>query len=85
MSHANDVSGANEWIMDLHESPRSFGAGGEYVNNQTDTEEERVRAAFGENFDCFAEVTAKWGPDDGFRSRQHIEPEAKRVTGGCEE
>lgn len=63
-----------EWTRDLHERLREFGTGGEYVNNQTDTDPERVRAAFGENYDRLAEVKAKWDPDDRFRFTQHVEP-----------
>lgn len=63
------------WTRDLHETLREFGTGGEYVNNQTDTDEDRVRAAFGENYDRLAEVKAKWDPEDRLRSTQHVEPE----------
>jgi hypothetical protein len=63
------------WTRELHESLREFGTGGEYVNTQTDTDEDRVRAAFGENYDRLAEVKAKWDPDDQLRSTQHVEPE----------
>ncbi len=64
-----------EWTRELHETLREFGTGGEYVNNQTDTDEERVRAAFGENYDRLAEVKGKWDPEDRLRSTQHVDPE----------
>lgn len=63
-----------EWTRELHETLRAFGTGGEYVNNQTDTDEERVRASFGENYDRIAEVKADWDPEDRLRSTQHVEP-----------
>ena len=37
------------WTRDLHETLREFGTGGKYVNNQTDTDEHRVRASYGGN------------------------------------
>ncbi|MDX1746009.1 MAG: FAD-binding oxidoreductase [Halobacteriales archaeon] len=63
------------WTRDLHETLREFGTGGEYVNNQTDTDEGRVRAAFGQNYDRLAEVKAKWDPENRLLSTQAVEPE----------
>lgn len=62
------------WTRRLHERLREFGTGGEYVNNQTDADTERVQAAFGENYDRLADVKAHWDPDDRFRSTQHVDP-----------
>ena len=62
------------WTRDLHETIREFGTGGEYVNNQTDTDDGRVRASFGENYDRLAEVKARWDPEDRLRSTQYVEP-----------
>jgi FAD/FMN-containing dehydrogenase len=62
------------WVRDLHETLREFGTGGEYVNNQTDTDEARVRAAFDGNYDRLAEIKAKWDPEDRLRSTQHVDP-----------
>lgn len=64
-----------DWTRELHETLREFGTGGEYVNNQTDTDEARVRASFGENYDRIAEVKSTWDPEDRLRSTQHVEPE----------
>lgn len=61
------------WTRELHETLREFGTGGEYVNNQTDTDDDRVRAAFGENYDRLAEIKAKWDPEDRLRSTQHVD------------
>lgn len=62
------------WTRAAHETLRSLGTGGEYVNNQTDTDEGRIRASFGENYDRLAAVKAKWDPADHFTSTQHVEP-----------
>ena len=60
---------------ELHETLRDYGTGGEYVNNQTDTDDARVRAAFGENYDRLAAVKAMWDPEDRLQSTQHVAPE----------
>ena len=70
----SDDDACTEWTRDLHEQLREFGTGGEYVNNQTDTNEDRVRASFGENYDRIADMKAKWDPDDRLRSTQHVDP-----------
>ena len=63
------------WTRDLHETLREFGTGGEYVNNQTDTDEARVRAAFGDNYERLADVKAKWDPENRLRSTQAVDPD----------
>lgn len=70
----SDDDACTEWTRELHETLREFGTGGEYVNNQTDTDEDRVRASFGENYDRLAEVKAQWDPEDRLRSTQYVEP-----------
>lgn len=69
-----DDDASVEWTRDLHETLREFGTGGEYVNNQTDTDEARVRGSFGENYERLAEIKGRWDPDDTLRSTQHVEP-----------
>ncbi len=65
-----------EWTRAVHQALREHGTGGEYVNNQTDTDEDRVRAAYGVNYDRIAEVKSRWDPADWFRSTQHVEPKS---------
>ncbi len=62
-----------DWTRTSHAALRDFGTGGEYVNNQTDTDRERIRAAYGENYDRIAEVKAKWDPENRLTSTQHVE------------
>lgn len=62
------------WTRDLHETLRAFGTGGEYVNNQTDTDQARVRASYGENYDRLAAVKAEWDPENRLRSTQAVDP-----------
>lgn len=62
------------WTRELHDSLQEYGTGGEYVNNQTDSELERVRAAYAENYDRLAEIKKEWDPKNVFRSTQNVEP-----------
>ncbi len=63
-----------EWTRRLHQKIAKFGTGGEYINNQTDDDAERVRAAFGDNYDRLSQVKATWDPDNFFRMNQNISP-----------
>lgn len=62
------------WTRELHASLREHGTGGEYVNNQTDSEPERVRSAYGANSERLAAIKAEWDPENLFRSTQNVEP-----------
>jgi FAD/FMN-containing dehydrogenase len=74
LDESDDETGIG-WTKELHETLREFGTGGEYVNNQTDTDEARVRAAFGKNYDRLAEVKSRWDPEDRLQSTQHVASE----------
>lgn len=63
-----------DWTRELHKSLRPYGTGGEYVNNQTDDACERVRAAYGDNYDRLVDVKNEWDPDNLFRMNKNIEP-----------
>lgn len=62
------------WTRDLHATLRDHGTGGEYVNNQTDSDERRVRAAYADNYERLAAIKADWDPANLFRSTQNVEP-----------
>jgi FAD/FMN-containing dehydrogenase len=55
------------WIRDGYERVRGFGTGS-YVNFQSaDEGEDRIRAAYGANYDRLMEVKRAYDPDDVFR------------------
>ena len=63
-----------EWARTLHATLREHGTGGEYVNNQTDAADARVRAAYGENYDRLSAIKTEWDPENVFQSTQNVEP-----------
>ncbi len=62
------------WAREFHEAMAPYATGGEYVNNQTDDDSERVRAAYGDNYDRLVSVKNEWDPENLFRLNQNIEP-----------
>lgn len=65
----------SEWVEALHRAMADYATGGEYLNNQTSADAERVRAAFTENYDRLADVKSEWDPDNLFSMTQNIEPD----------
>jgi FAD/FMN-containing dehydrogenase len=67
--------GYQRWVRDSWEALRPFSTGGVYVNFQTaDEGEDRVRAAYGANFDRLTAIKKKFDPDNLFRTNRNIPP-----------
>jgi len=49
-----------------------------YVNNLGEEGDERVRAAYGPNYDRLAALKRKYDPTNFFRLNQNINPEGER-------
>jgi FAD/FMN-containing dehydrogenase len=62
------------WAREMYSALRPFGMAGVYVNNLGDEGRERVKAAFGENYDRLATLKRKYDPWNLFRSNQNIQP-----------
>lgn len=62
------------WARDLHEAMEPHATGGEYVNNQTEDDINRVRAAYGDNYDRLVQVKNEWDPENMFRMSHLSEP-----------
>lgn len=67
-------STSQQWTRELHESVTEYGTGGEYINNQTDDNPERVQAAYTDNYDRLVTIKNEWDPDNLFNRTQNIEP-----------
>lgn len=63
-----------EWTTELHEALLLYGTGGEYINNQTEDDEERVRAAYDDHYERLQAVKNEWDPENLFRVNHNIEP-----------
>jgi FAD/FMN-containing dehydrogenase len=63
------------WARGAWEDLRRFSTGGTYVNFLTEEEgSERIRAAYGGNYERLARVKADWDPDNLFRRNKNIPP-----------
>jgi FAD/FMN-containing dehydrogenase len=64
-----------QWIRAGWARVRPFSTGRTYINFQAaDEGEERIRAAYGANFDRLAEVKRAWDPDNLFRANRNVRP-----------
>jgi FAD/FMN-containing dehydrogenase len=62
------------WVRGVFEAMRPYATGGVYVNDLGDEGEERIRAAYGGNYDRLARVKSKYDPLNLFRLNQNIRP-----------
>ena len=63
-----------EWAKDYWLALHPFSAGGAYVNMIMDEGEERVKAAYRENYTRLTKLKAKYDPDNFFHVNQNIKP-----------
>jgi FAD/FMN-containing dehydrogenase len=78
---AEDDAANIGWARAAWQDLRRFSTGGTYVNFLTEEEgEERIRAAYGPNFERLAAVKSAWDPDNLFRMTKNIPP--GRPAGG---
>jgi hypothetical protein len=71
-----NVDTIRRWSIDYFEALHPHSAGGAYVNMMMDEGQERVRAAYRDNYDRLAQVKAMYDPDNLFRVNQNIRPAA---------
>jgi FAD/FMN-containing dehydrogenase len=64
------------WARAFFEAMQPFAARGVYVNDLGEEEGDRVRAAYGANYDRLAAIKAAYDPTNIFRSNQNIRPAA---------
>jgi FAD/FMN-containing dehydrogenase len=65
-----NIRWAREYIADM----RPFATGGVYLNFIGDEGQDRVRAAYGDNYDRIATIKGQYDPANIFRGNQNIEP-----------
>jgi hypothetical protein len=69
-----NAAAIRDWTIDYFEALHPFSAGGAYVNMMMDEGQERVRAAYRDNYARLAQVKAKYDPSNLFRVNQNIQP-----------
>lgn len=63
------------WVREVHRGLEPFSTGGAYVNDEdAESGEAAVRAAYGPNYDRLARLKAKYDPDNLFRMNANIQP-----------
>ncbi len=72
--HPADDMRSIGWARDFFKATAPFATGGVYVNFLTADEGDRVRSAYGPNYDRLAQVKRKYDPNNLFRVNQNIEP-----------
>ena len=64
----------SRWARDYWEDLHPTSAGGGYVNFMMEEGQERVRAAYGENYDRLARIKGRYDPENVFAINQNIRP-----------
>jgi FAD/FMN-containing dehydrogenase len=73
---ADGYDGAVAWAQELHGAIGPSLTGGSYVNFLSAEGDERVRAAYGANYDRLVELKDEYDPTNLFRLNQNIRPSA---------
>jgi FAD/FMN-containing dehydrogenase len=63
-----------EWAREFHETIVPYSTGGVYVNYLDHDDDDRVTAAYRENYDRLRDVKAEWDPHNLFSTNQNVEP-----------
>ena len=62
------------WARDFFAASAPFASGGVYVNFLTSEESDRVRTAYGPNYERLAQIKRRYDPDNLFRVNQNVAP-----------
>lgn len=62
------------WAREMYAALHPFAMDGVYVNNLGEEGQDRVKAAYGDNYDRLARLKRKYDPDNLFRLNQNIRP-----------
>jgi hypothetical protein len=62
------------WSKEYWRTLHPFSAGGGYVNMMMEEGQERVKAAYRDNYERLAQVKAKYDPQNLFHLNQNIKP-----------
>ncbi len=62
------------WSRDYYQASAGFASAGAYVNFLTADETDRVKVAYGQNYDRLAQVKRKYDPENLFRTNWNVKP-----------
>jgi FAD/FMN-containing dehydrogenase len=62
------------WAREMYGALRPFAMDGVYVNNLGDEGDDRVKAAYGENYNRLVTLKRRYDPDNLFRLNQNVRP-----------
>jgi len=66
-----------KWARDAWSDLRQYSTGGTYINFLTEEEgDDRIRDAYGENYDRLIKVKTQYDPGNLFRNNKNIAPKA---------
>jgi FAD/FMN-containing dehydrogenase len=71
---ASDDEAGIAWTRGLFDRLKPHATGNVYVNFMPDDEADRIRGAYGDNYDRLVELKNKWDPTNMFRLNQNIRP-----------
>lgn len=71
-----------QWARSVAERTGRYASGGAYVNFMMQDESERVRSAYGHNFERLATIKARMDPGNVFRVNQNVVPETTAAPAG---
>ena len=71
-----DVDMHQQWVREWWDMMNSFSIGAEYVNNLGEEGEDRVRAAYGDNYERLVALKHTYDPTNFFRLNANIQPSA---------
>jgi FAD/FMN-containing dehydrogenase len=68
------VEEIGSWSRAYHDALHPYSAGGAYVNMMMEEGQDRVEAAYGENYTRLAKIKAEYDPNNVFHVNQNIKP-----------
>jgi FAD/FMN-containing dehydrogenase len=75
-SEASDDDKCTAWARQLFDAMTPFALGSVYVNFLTQDEGDRVKAAYGPNYERLVRIKTQYDPQNVFRHNQNIRPSA---------
>jgi FAD/FMN-containing dehydrogenase len=62
------------WAREFFQATAPYASAGAYVNFMTEEEDDRVRAAYGNNYDRLAQIKKRYDPENLFHLNQNVRP-----------